>query len=106
MYWKYGTGGSWWNSYSKYYNHGNSAIAEAGFAGAFGYNVFTVGLQTDSTGSSVFKPWLKDKVLYRSPNVSDLTTVFAQIAGQIGAAVKDVVISDPMGTDLKLLWVK
>ena len=103
MYWKYGTGGSWWNSYDKYYNHGNSAIAEAGFAGASGYNVFTVGLQTDSTGSSVLQAMAQGQGSFTEvQNVSDLTTVFAQIAGQIGAAVKDAVISDPMGLGFEI----
>lgn len=82
----------------KYYNHGNSAIAQAGFAWAKGINVYTVGLQTDQTGSSVLENMIRGTGTFTEvTDVDQLTPVFEAIAGQIGAAVKDAIVTDPMG---------
>lgn len=80
-----------------YYNHGNSAIAEAGFAGDAGYNVYTVGLQTNNVGSGVLRDMKQGSGSFTEvTDVNQLTPVFESIAGQINAAVKDAAVGDPM----------
>lgn len=83
-------------SNDKYYNHGNSAIAEAGFAKTAGYKVWTIALEVDATGASVLQDMASPNS-YFTASSSDLSTIFAQIAGEIGAAVKNASVSDPMG---------
>lgn len=96
--------GGWfggWENY--YYNHGNSAIAEAGFAGAADSNVWTVGLQTNNVGSGVLQQMAKgDGTFTEVANVDQLTPVFEDIAGKIGAAVKDAEVTDPMGKGFEI----
>ena len=113
MRWQYGSepghweGWTWVPGYDKYYNHGNSAIAQAGFAGAAGLNIFTVGLQTNSTGSAVLNNMKQGMGTFTEvTNVDQLTPVFETIAGQIGAAVKDAKITDPMGVGFQVLLVR
>ena len=86
-----------------YYNHGNSAIAEAGFAGVAGYNVYTIGLQTGGTGSDVLSRMKQnDGTFTEVSDVSQLDPVFQAIAGQIGAAVKEAAVTDPMGAGFQI----
>lgn len=86
-----------------YYNHGNSAIAEAGFAGTAGSNVWTVGLQTDSIGNGILNDMTKGVGTFTEvTNVEQLTPVFEQIAGAIASAVKDARVNDPMGTGFEI----
>lgn len=93
--------GEWGSSF--YYNHGNSAIAEAGFAGKDGSNVWTVGLQTNEVGSGVLEQMAKGVGTFTEvEKVDDLTTVFENIAGKIGAAVKDAKVIDPMGKGFEI----
>ena len=90
-----------WSSF--YYNHGNSAIAEAGFAGADGSNVWTVGLQTDNVGSGILRAMKQGSGSFTEvTDVDQLKPVFEQIAGAIGAAVRDAAVSDPMGTGFEI----
>lgn len=90
-------------SNDNYYNHGNSAIAEAGFAWSNGYNVYTVGLQTDSEGSDVLKNMKKGIGTFTEvTNTNQLTPVFETIAGAIHAAAKDAAVTDPMGNGFEI----
>ncbi|WP_051317733.1 Cna B-type domain-containing protein [Atopobium sp. oral taxon 810] len=101
MHWKYGQGGPWWNRYKKYYNHGNSAIAEAGFAKTAGDRVWTIALEVDSTGQSVLSSMASPGSYYTADPAS-LSTIFTEISGQIGAAAKGVAVNDPMGMGFEI----
>ncbi len=103
-----GAGNSMWYQYDavwvsghyeyRYYNSGNCAIAEAGFAGKKGTNIFTVGLQTEPIGSGVLNDMVQGSGTFTEVKTLDqLNPVFEAIAGQIGAAVKNAKIADPMG---------
>lgn len=80
-----------------YYNHGNSTIAEAGFAKNAGYTVWTVALEAGSKGESVLSQVASPGKAYTAAE-SDLEKIFENIAGAIGAAVKDATVIDPMAT--------
>lgn len=101
MHWKYGQGGPWWNRYKKYYNHGNSAIAEAGFAKTAGDRVWTIALEVDSTGQSVLSSMASPGSYYTADPAS-LSTIFTEISGQIGPAVKGAAVNDPMGMGFEI----
>lgn len=75
----------------KLYNHGNSAIAEAGFAkNTDKIEVFSIGLQTETVGSGVLKQMAYDESHFKEvTDVNQLTPVFKQIAGAIAVAAKD-----------------
>ncbi len=87
----------------RFYNHGNSAIAEAGFAKNEGVHVWAMGLQMDATGNGVMSSVASDSSsFYDVQNVADLQPVFEEIAGKIGAAVGDAEAVDPMGTGFEI----
>lgn len=75
----------------KLYNHGNSAIAEAGFAkNKDKIEVFSIGLQTQDVGSNILKQMASDKSHFTEViDVNQLTPVFEKIAGAIAVAAKD-----------------
>ncbi len=79
----------------KYYNHGNSAIAEAGFAKEAGYTVWTIAFDAGS-GASILESMATPGNAYTATQ-GELNEIFASIAGEIGASIKDVSIIDPMG---------
>ncbi len=112
---RFGTGNSirsryddpWGTTNDKYYNHGNSAIAQAGFAKARDNRVWTIALDLDPNnpdnqiGIEVLQAMASPDSFYES-DPSSLSAVFANIAGLIGAAVQDAVISDPMGVGFQV----
>ncbi|HHW94305.1 MAG TPA: Cna B-type domain-containing protein, partial [Clostridiaceae bacterium] len=94
-------GWTWVPGYDKYYNHGNSAIAEAGFAKNSGYRVWTIALEVNATGQGILQQMASPNSYYTA-SAADLEQVFATIAGEIGAAVKEATITDPMGTGFQI----
>lgn len=78
-----------------YYNHGNSAIAQAGFAKA-NSRVWTIALSVSTAGQGVLNQMASPNS-YFTAEPADLETIFQNIAGQIGSAVKDATVSDAMG---------
>lgn len=87
----------------KMYNHGNSAISEANFAGIDGYNLFTIGIKTNPDGDKVLDS-MKQGIgsFTKVDDPSQLTPILKQIAGEIGSAVKDAKIVDPMGPGFEI----
>lgn len=79
-----------------FYNHGNSAIAQAGFAKNRGYNIWSIALEAGSMGESVLRQ-IASPVSYYTADPSSLNTIFRNIAGSINGAVRDAKIIDPMG---------
>ncbi len=86
----------WGTDNDKYYHHGNSAIAEAGFAKA-NSTLYTIALEAGTTGTSVLNAMASPGKAYTA-TPSELTAIFTQIAGQINSAVRDATVGDPMGT--------
>ncbi|NMA18345.1 MAG: Cna B-type domain-containing protein, partial [Clostridiaceae bacterium] len=96
--------GGWGGYYSnKYYNNGNSAIAEAGFAKNSGYRVWTIALEAGTTGTGILNSMASPSSSYTA-TPAELQTIFANIAGQIGAAVKNAQVADPMGGGFEVVF--
>ncbi|MEW6974627.1 VWA domain-containing protein [Trueperella pyogenes] len=79
-----------------YYDHGNSAIAEAGIARTAGNSVWTIALSTDEQGEAVLKEMANPGQALKS-DPAHLESIFQKISGNIGAAVKDAKVVDSMG---------
>lgn len=79
-----------------YYNHGNSAIAEAGFYKANNSGLYTVALDADPIGENVLAKIAAPGKAYTA-TVDNLTTKFDQIAGKINAVIQSAQVSDAMG---------
>ncbi|ERT64730.1 VWA domain-containing protein [Peptoniphilus sp. BV3AC2] len=87
MYYLYQQGSLW--SYNLFYNHGNSAVAEAGFAKNAGIHVYSIGLQTDADGSDVLRRAASKDSFIEVTNVADLEPEFKKIANNILKTVND-----------------
>lgn len=85
--------------YYWYYNHGNSAIAEAGFAKNAnpGTTIYSVGLQMSDYGQQIMDGIASPGNSYTA-DPDSLSTIFTNIASDIGAAVRNAQVTDPMGT--------
>lgn len=96
------TRGSWGRP-TLTYSHANSAIAEAGFAGDKGINVFSIGLQMDSFGNDVMRQMPQGIGTFTDVrDTNQLTPVFQRIAGSIGSAVKNPQVTDEMGAGFEV----
>lgn len=84
-----------------FYNHGNSTIAEGGFAKSSGYVIYSVGLSVNATGRSVLQNTASTNKYYDSDE-SGLNAVFQNIAGSIASAMKSATVSDPMGDGFEI----
>lgn len=83
-------------NYDYYYNHGNSAIAEANFYKATGCTLYTIALNAGTWGNSVLHDMAsedKDK----TATESNLKDIFDEIAGEISSKIKNAQIQDVMG---------
>jgi hypothetical protein len=80
-----------------YYNHGNSAIAEAGFAKDKGRTVYTVALEAGSEGETILNQTASPGKSFKA-TPSDLNAIFQTIAGDISSAARNATVTDPMGT--------
>lgn len=85
------------NEKDKYYNHGNSAIAEAGFYKKAGIgNLYTIALLAGDFGNVVLQQMATPGKAYTA-SLEDLATIFDEIGGQITSSVQDAVVEDVMG---------
>lgn len=68
-----------------YFNHGNSAIAEAGFAKRDGIEVFSIGLSTNRTGRDILKKIANsdDGHFVEAKNPNDLQGIYSDLAQTI-----------------------
>lgn len=82
--------------YEKYYNHGNSTIAEAGFAEAAGQTIYTIALQAGTEGERTLRG-IANEGNYYTANPEDLQNIFQEIAGRIAYAATNATVTDPMG---------
>ena len=91
----------WYNGRGAYYNNGNSAIAESGFAKDGGSTMWTIALEAGSRGTGILQDIATPDHSYTA-SPSDLNHIYQDIAGRINAAVKDATASDPMGTGFSI----
>ncbi|WP_025729928.1 VWA domain-containing protein [Atopobacter phocae] len=88
----------------KMYNHGNSAIAEAGFAGAKGYSLFSIGLQTGPLGNEILNRLKQgDGTFTEVKSLEELTPVFQSISKDVQLAITKLSIDDPMGPGFEII---
>ncbi|NLY21588.1 MAG: Cna B-type domain-containing protein [Tissierellia bacterium] len=80
----------------KYYNHGNSAIAEANFAKNDGNTIYTISLESDNDGKRILNKIASQNKSFTGSS-SDLSRIFNEIGGDIILAAKEAKVSDPMG---------
>lgn len=92
----------------KYYNNGNSAIAEAGYYKATGNNLYAIGLEvvdnpnrTDD-GADVLGAIASPGKYYGNVSPADLTTIFNEIGGNILSLVQNASVMDEMGQGVKV----
>lgn len=87
---------------SRTIEHGESAKAEAGFAKNNGYEVWSIGLDTDEDGSKILKD-IASPNRYYNGTPDNLSEIFTDIAGRISSTIKDGVVTDPMRDGFKLV---
>lgn len=86
----------WGNSNDRYYNHGNSTIAEAGFAKTAGSTVWTIALEAGTIGTPILNSIASPGNSFTAAP-ADLNSIFQNIAGSISSAVTNATVTDPMG---------
>lgn len=92
-----------------YYNHGNSAIAEAGFAkagmpGGSPNGIYSIALAAGTNGTQILQDISSGLGYFKSTfDPEDLGPIFQEIAGQISAAIRQATITDPMGAGFAVL---
>lgn len=79
-----------------YYRHGASSVAEAGFAKAKGYEIYSIALDAGTEGNWTLNGIASPGKSYTGSS-SDLSQIFQTIAGSISYAATDATITDPMG---------
>ncbi|MBR3256213.1 Cna B-type domain-containing protein [Candidatus Saccharibacteria bacterium] len=82
--------------YDGYYDHGNSAIAEANFFKATGGTLHTIAYNAGTLGNSVLGSMATDGKSHTSTG-DDLEEIFDDIAGQISSLVGNSHVHDVMG---------
>jgi LPXTG-motif cell wall-anchored protein len=85
-----------WNGIDRYYRHGASAVAEAGFIKNGGTTIYTISLDNNTEGE-----WTLDNIADPGNNYTtsggDLEDIYQEIAGNIVYAATNAVITDPLG---------
>ncbi|MEW6918830.1 VWA domain-containing protein [Trueperella pyogenes] len=84
------------------YHHGNSTIAEAGFAKSAGNRMWSIALQADRVGQEVLNHSASANSYYNVQSVDQLKPVFEEIAGSIGSAASDIKVVDPMAKGFEI----
>lgn len=82
-------------TYYYYYNHGNSAIAEAGYAKSE-YTLYSIAYSAGVTGTQILNQMASPGKSYNS-TPDDIDEVLEQIAGEILSTVRNASVADPMG---------
>ena len=103
-----GAGNSMWHRYKwagsvkYYYNSGNCAIAEAGFAKQKGIKVYTVAVNAGAQGNGVLEHTATPGCSYSTEDPTALNGIFGQIAASIASAMKNAKVTDPMGAGFEV----
>jgi hypothetical protein len=80
-----------------YYRNGASAVAEAGFAKAKGYAIYSIALSAGTEGEWTLENIAEPGNYYSTPDPTSLEAIFLEIAGRIKYAARDAVVTDPIG---------
>ena len=102
-----GAGNSMWKRYKSvgsvhyYYNSGNCAIAEAGFA-KHNAKVYTVAVNAGAQGNGVLEKTATPGCSYNTEDPTALNGIFGQIAASIASAMKNAKVTDPMGAGFEV----
>ena len=102
-----GAGNSMWHRYKwagsvkYYYNSGNCAIAEAGFAKQ-NAKVYTVAVNAGAQGNGVLEKTATPGCSYNTEEPTALNGIFGQIAASIASAMKNAKVTDPMGAGFEV----
>ncbi len=94
--------------WTHYYNHGNSAIAEASYYKATGNNLYSIGLEVrdfpDRTddGADILKAIASPGKYYGNASPTELTNIFNEIGGNILSLVQNASVEDEMGEGVKV----
>lgn len=91
----------WWGC-AKYYNNGNSAIAEAGYFKASGdVTLYTIALDAGPVGTPILNAIASpDKHYTATP--AELSRIFNEIGGSILTLVQNASVEDTMGQGVKV----
>lgn len=92
----------YYHYWDRYYNSGNSAIAEAGFAKVAGSKIHSIALSAGAEGTPILQQISSAGSFYNTTNPAELTTIFSQIAAAISSAVNNASITDGMGVGFQL----
>lgn len=79
-----------------YYNHGNSAIAEANFYKATGHTLYTIALNAGTWGNSVLGN-MASPGKNKTATEENLKQIFDEIAGEISSKIQNAEVTDVMG---------
>ena len=82
--------------YAAYYNHGNSAIAEANFFKATGGTLHTIAYNAGTLGNTVLGDMASEGKAHSSTG-GDLEEIFDDIAGEIKSLLSQTHVHDVMG---------
>ncbi|MDO5689877.1 MAG: Cna B-type domain-containing protein [Tissierellia bacterium] len=85
----------------KFYNHGNSAIAESGFIKASA-TFHTIALDAGTLGTPVLEAMASPDKAYSTTDSTELTGIFQTIASDIQSAMKNPKVTDPMATGFEV----
>lgn len=89
----------WWGNclnYYKYYNNGNSAIAEAGYYKAKGGTIYTIALDADEVGTPILNAIASSGKDYTA-TPAELNRIFSDIGGDILSLIQSASVKDTMG---------
>ena len=83
---------------NKYYNHGNSAIAEAGYYKTLALgDLYTIAVGAGSNGEAILGEMASSDEHYYAAEDGGLDDVFEKITGKIKAAIESANVHDVMG---------
>ena len=99
LHWQYFDGPGTDND--KWYNHGNSTVAEAGFSKNAGSTIYTIALSAGQAGDAVLDAVASPGKAYTA-SAADLQAIFDAIAGDISAAATDIHIQDVISNSFEI----
>ena len=85
-----------WGRCKKYYNNGNSAIAEAGYYKAKGGTIYTIALDAGKVGTPILNAIASSGKNYTA-TPAELNRIFSDIGGDILSLIQSASVKDTMG---------
>ncbi|MDO5034898.1 MAG: VWA domain-containing protein [Actinomycetaceae bacterium] len=91
---------------SFYYDHANSAIAEAGFAKADGIKIWSVGIESGTFGGDVLEQIASEDSYFPTTDPTELSEIYSEIAVEIAKTITNPVVTDPIAPGFDLVDFK